>query len=114
MITLMNGLFGSSSGVYLVFKILYQNGIDLRTLFIAYTMLSILCFVRTVCLMPKMTFPFTIPINYEYGYAEIFANKDVEQTSDCLVKEQEVEKQLVEVDVVSKVGFIGLFILLLE
>ena len=52
-----------------------------------------------------MTFPFTIPINYEYGYAEVFANRDAEQTTDCLVKEQEVEKQLVEVDVVSKVGF---------
>ena len=56
-----------------------------------------------------MTFPFTIPVNYEYGYAEIFANKDAEQTTDCLVKEQEAEKQLVEVDVVTKVGFSNSF-----
>lgn len=48
----MNGLFGSSSGVYLVFKLMYQNlGIDLKTMFIAYTLLSLLCFARTVLLM---------------------------------------------------------------
>ena len=52
-ITLMNGLFGSSSGVYLVFKLLYQNGIPLSTLFIAYTILSLFCFVRTILLMSR-------------------------------------------------------------
>ena len=50
-------------------------GIDLNIIFMGYTILSILCFIRTILFMPKITFPFTIPDGYDYGYCEIIQNK---------------------------------------
>ena len=53
-------------------------GIDLNIIFMGYTILSILCFIRTILFMPKITFPFTIPDGYDYGYCEIIQNKVTE------------------------------------
>ena len=85
-------------------------GIDLNIIFMGYTILSILCFIRTILFMPKITFPFTIPDGYDYGYCEIIQNKVISiilsrlhiALTEILTKMLQIE--LVTIVVVAAVG----------
>ncbi|KAI5104927.1 solute carrier family 43 member 3 isoform X1, partial [Silurus meridionalis] len=66
-ITLYNGAFDSSSAVFLVVKLLYQNGFSLRTSLISLSCCSIVHLIRTFLLMPRRHIPYPLPENYTYG-----------------------------------------------
>uniref|UniRef100_A0A3B4B6H0 Uncharacterized protein n=1 Tax=Periophthalmus magnuspinnatus TaxID=409849 RepID=A0A3B4B6H0_9GOBI len=66
-ITLYNGAFDSSSAVFLIFKILYEQGVSLRTSFLALSLCSILHLTRTFLLMPRSHIPYPLPELYTYG-----------------------------------------------
>ena len=91
-ITIINGLFGSSSFIFLIFKWLYEGGMTLKMIFTIYTIISILClrfksfksllrkihsemtnwqpffgFFRTFLFMPRRITPFDIPSDYKFG-----------------------------------------------
>uniref|UniRef100_UPI0037E9A25A equilibrative nucleobase transporter 1-like n=1 Tax=Semicossyphus pulcher TaxID=241346 RepID=UPI0037E9A25A len=66
-ITLCNGAFDSSSSVFLLIKILYEQGISLRSSFLVLSLCSIIHLVRTFVLMPRTHIPYTLPQYYNYG-----------------------------------------------
>ena len=82
-ITILNGLFGSSSGVFLIFKMCYQNGISIQRIFVVYTFMSLFSFIRTFTLMPRRRIPFNVKSDYNFGICEMYKYK--EQSSEQLV-----------------------------
>ncbi|XP_061129988.1 solute carrier family 43 member 3a isoform X1 [Syngnathus typhle] len=66
-ITLYNGAYDSSSAVFLVMKVLHEQGISLRSSFLFLSLCSILHVVRTITLMPKTHIPYPVPQGYTYG-----------------------------------------------
>ncbi|XP_041640218.1 solute carrier family 43 member 3-like isoform X2 [Cheilinus undulatus] len=66
-ITLYNGAFDSSSAVFLLFKVLYEQDVSLRTSFLVLSFCSIIHLVRTFVLMPRTHIPYTLPQYYTYG-----------------------------------------------
>ncbi|XP_027874385.1 solute carrier family 43 member 3a [Xiphophorus couchianus] len=66
-ITFYNGAFDSSSGVFLIIKILHERGISLQSSFIALSLCSIIHLARTFLLMPKTHIPYPLPPRYTYG-----------------------------------------------
>ncbi|KAM4637081.1 equilibrative nucleobase transporter 1 isoform 2-T3 [Discoglossus pictus] len=66
-ITLYNGAFDSSSVIFLIVKILYQNGVSLRITFLVISSCSICHIIRTFFLMPKKHIPYPLPEGYHYG-----------------------------------------------
>ncbi|KAM4749873.1 solute carrier family 43 member 3a [Anableps anableps] len=66
-ITLYNGAFDSSSAVFLIIKILYEQGISLHSSFIALSLCSIIHVARTFLLMPRTHIPYPLPPYYTYG-----------------------------------------------
>ena len=68
-ITFLNGLFGSSTCVFLLFKYLYtQNIAELPTMFLCFTFMQFICYIRTFYLMPKESIPFKVSeiSNYDF------------------------------------------------
>uniref|UniRef100_A0A3B5LRX4 Uncharacterized protein n=1 Tax=Xiphophorus couchianus TaxID=32473 RepID=A0A3B5LRX4_9TELE len=59
-ITFYNGAFDSSSGVFLIIKILHERGISLQSSFIALSLCSIIHLARTFLLMPKTHIPYFV------------------------------------------------------
>lgn len=66
-ITLYNGAFDSSSAVFLLFKVLYEQDVPLRTSFLVLSSCSIIHLLRTFMLMPRTHIPYNLPQNYTYG-----------------------------------------------
>ncbi|KAG7328966.1 hypothetical protein KOW79_007140 [Hemibagrus wyckioides] len=66
-ITLCNGAFDSSSAVFLIVKLLYQDGVSLRYSLIFLSCCSAIHLIRTFLLMPRRHIPFPLPENYTYG-----------------------------------------------
>uniref|UniRef100_A0A8C8YY39 Solute carrier family 43 member 3 n=1 Tax=Prolemur simus TaxID=1328070 RepID=A0A8C8YY39_PROSS len=66
-ITLYNGAFDSSSAVFLIIKLLYEQGISLRASFIFLSVCSAWHVTRTFLLMPRGHIPYPLPPNYSYG-----------------------------------------------
>lgn len=66
-ITLYNGAFDSSSAVFLIIKLLYEQGISLRASFIFISACSVWHVGRTFLLMPRGHIPYPLPPNYSYG-----------------------------------------------
>ncbi|XP_077914123.1 equilibrative nucleobase transporter 1 isoform X2 [Halichoerus grypus] len=66
-ITLYNGAFDSSSAVFLVIKLLYEQGVSLRASFIFLSVCSAWHVGRTFLLMPRGHIPYPLPPNYSYG-----------------------------------------------
>ncbi|KAI4883265.1 hypothetical protein NFI96_015894 [Prochilodus magdalenae] len=66
-ITLYNGAFDSSSAVFLVVKLLYQDGVSLRASLIFLSSCSAAHLIRTFLLMPRSHIPYPLPENYNYG-----------------------------------------------
>ncbi|GAA6230324.1 solute carrier family 43 member 3-like [Lates japonicus] len=66
-ITLYNGAFDSSSAVFLIIKVLYEQGICLRSSFLVLSSCSIIHLMRTFLLMPRNHIPYPRPQYYTYG-----------------------------------------------
>uniref|UniRef100_A0A3B5APZ7 Solute carrier family 43 member 3-like n=1 Tax=Stegastes partitus TaxID=144197 RepID=A0A3B5APZ7_9TELE len=66
-ITLYNGAFDSSSAVFLIIKVLYEQGISLRSSFLFLSACSVIHVARTFLLMPRTHIPYTLPQCYTYG-----------------------------------------------
>ncbi|XP_014864608.1 PREDICTED: solute carrier family 43 member 3 [Poecilia mexicana] len=66
-ITFYNGAFDSSSGVFLIIKILHERGISLQSSFLALSLCSIIHVARTFLLMPRTHIPYPLPPRYTYG-----------------------------------------------
>ncbi|XP_066107638.1 equilibrative nucleobase transporter 1 [Saccopteryx bilineata] len=66
-ITLYNGAFDSSSAVFLIVKLLYEQGISLKASFIFLSVCSAWHVGRTFLLMPRGHIPYPLPPNYSYG-----------------------------------------------
>ncbi|XP_020566551.1 solute carrier family 43 member 3-like isoform X2 [Oryzias latipes] len=82
-ITIYNGAFDSSSAVFLLIKVLHEQGVSLRSSFLFLSICSIIHLMRTVLLMPKTHIPHPLPDSYTYGVNCGRANAyDVEQIDD--------------------------------
>ncbi|XP_026575502.1 solute carrier family 43 member 3 isoform X1 [Pseudonaja textilis] len=66
-ITLYNGAFDSSSAVFLIIKLLYEQGFSLRAMFFFMSACSVWHLVRTLFLMPRYHIPYPLPPGYTYG-----------------------------------------------
>ncbi|KAI1887890.1 hypothetical protein AGOR_G00195150 [Albula goreensis] len=66
-ITLYNGAFDSSSSVFLIFKVLHEAGISLRSSFLFMSGCSVIHLLRTFILLPKDHIPYPLPEGYTYG-----------------------------------------------
>ncbi|XP_008588775.1 PREDICTED: solute carrier family 43 member 3-like, partial [Galeopterus variegatus] len=66
-ITLYNGAFDSSSAVFLIIKLLYEQDVSLRASFIFLSVCSVWHVGRTFLLMPRGHIPYPLPPNYSYG-----------------------------------------------
>ncbi|KAF7236024.1 Solute carrier family 43 member 3 [Varanus komodoensis] len=66
-ITLYNGAFDSSSAVFLVIKLLYEQGLSLRSMFLFMSACSVWHLIRTFFLMPRHHIPYPLPPGYTYG-----------------------------------------------
>ncbi|XP_060133410.1 equilibrative nucleobase transporter 1 isoform X6 [Zootoca vivipara] len=66
-ITLYNGAFDSSSAVFLVIKLLYEQGLSLRIMFLFMSACSAWHLIRTFFLMPRSHIPYPLPPGYTYG-----------------------------------------------
>ncbi|XP_028618855.1 solute carrier family 43 member 3 [Grammomys surdaster] len=99
-ITLYNGAFDSSSAVFLIIKILYDQRISLRSSFIFLSVCSVWHVVRTLLLMPQGHIPYPLPPNYSYGLCSRFGTRKEEnkaaehetkelQSKECLSPKEE-------------------------
>ncbi|XP_042290326.1 solute carrier family 43 member 3a isoform X1 [Thunnus maccoyii] len=66
-ITLYNGAFDSSSAVFLIIKVLYEQGVSLHSSFFVLSFCSIIHLLRTFLLMPRAHIPYPLPQYYTYG-----------------------------------------------
>ncbi|AWP12050.1 putative solute carrier family 43 member 3 isoform 4 [Scophthalmus maximus] len=66
-ITLYNGAFDSSSGLFFVIKLSYECGVSLRAAFLFISACSVFHVIRTFFLMPKRFIPYPLPEHYTYG-----------------------------------------------
>ncbi|XP_038570292.1 solute carrier family 43 member 3a [Micropterus salmoides] len=66
-ITLYNGAFDSSAAVFLIIKVLFEQGISLHSSFLVLSFCSIIHLLRTFLLMPRTHIPYTLPQGYTYG-----------------------------------------------
>ncbi|XDV36663.1 hypothetical protein PO909_006403 [Leuciscus waleckii] len=66
-ITLYNGAFDSSSAVFLIVKLLFEDGVPLRWSFLFLSCCSVFHLFRTFVLMPRTHIPYPVPEDYSYG-----------------------------------------------
>ncbi|XP_047434486.1 equilibrative nucleobase transporter 1-like [Mugil cephalus] len=87
-ITLYNGAYDSSAAVFLIIKVLYEQGISLQTSFLILSLCSIIHLVRTFLLMPRTHIPYTLPPCYTYGVScGQTGSSNAEQTRDSTTEE---------------------------
>ncbi|KAM5141134.1 equilibrative nucleobase transporter 1 isoform 1-T3 [Mantella aurantiaca] len=91
-ITLYNGAFDSSSVIFLIVKVLYQNGISLRTLFLFFSCCSVIHILRTIFLLPKGHIPYPLPVGYNYGVSCVKDNAKKTESMDSSASPNEGEK----------------------
>ncbi|XP_070343478.1 equilibrative nucleobase transporter 1-like [Equus asinus] len=77
-ITLYNGAFDSSSAVFLVIQLLYEQGVSLRASFLFFSVFSVWHVGRTFLLLPRGHIPYPLPPNYHYGDSREEEKKTVE------------------------------------
>ncbi|CAL8356772.1 unnamed protein product [Boreogadus saida] len=66
-ITIYNGAFDSSSSVFLLVKVLYEQNISIQTSFLVLSFCSVIHLLRTFLLMPRTHIPYSPPSDYSYG-----------------------------------------------
>nr|XP_023509842.1 solute carrier family 43 member 3 [Equus caballus] len=89
-ITLYNGAFDSSSAVFLVIKLLYEQGVSLRASFLFFSVFSVWHVGRTFLLLPRGHIPYPLPPNYRYG---LCSGKDSREEEQKTVESKELEGQ---------------------
>ncbi|XP_053417546.1 equilibrative nucleobase transporter 1 isoform X1 [Nycticebus coucang] len=87
-ITLYNGAFDSSSAVFLIVKLLYEQGISLRASFIFLSVCSTWHVARTLFLMPRGHIPFPLPPNYSYGLCSGNAKEEKKEDGEPQTEEE--------------------------
>ncbi|XP_075698351.1 equilibrative nucleobase transporter 1 [Rhinoderma darwinii] len=97
-ITLYNGAFDSSSVIFLVVKVLYQNGITLQDLFLFISCCSVCHILRTIFLMPKAHIPFPVPADYRYGLDCAELSRKTSKSLNPSSGQQEGEKGQKKID----------------
>nr|XP_006214121.1 solute carrier family 43 member 3 [Vicugna pacos]XP_031546550.1 solute carrier family 43 member 3 [Vicugna pacos] len=80
-ITLYNGAFDSSSAVFLIIKLLYEQGISLKASFIFISVCSAWHVGRTFLLMPRGHVPYPLPPNYSYGLCSEDGPREAEESN---------------------------------
>ncbi|XP_051513897.1 equilibrative nucleobase transporter 1-like [Myxocyprinus asiaticus] len=66
-ITMYNGAFDSSSAVFLIIKLLFEDGVSLRGSFLFLSCCSVIHVFRTFVLLPCTRIPYPLPENFTYG-----------------------------------------------
>nr|XP_039273476.1 solute carrier family 43 member 3-like [Styela clava] len=74
-ITMMSGALDSSSFVFLMYKMLYDEGVSLNTIFHVTAWCTIFLWVRTFILLPRNHIPFPIKKDYQFGLADCKSRK---------------------------------------
>ncbi|ROK44361.1 Solute carrier family 43 member 3 [Anabarilius grahami] len=93
-ITLYNGAFDSSSAVFLVIKLLFEDGVSLRVSFLFLACCSIIHVFRTFVLMPRTHIPYPLPENYSYGVnCGVTRDYDVAKTNNKNIQTPESEEE---------------------
>ncbi|KAM4583595.1 equilibrative nucleobase transporter 1-like [Odontesthes bonariensis] len=86
-ITLYNGAFDSSAAVFLIIKVLHEQGVSLRSSFLVLSLCSIVHVARTFLLMPTTHIPYPLPQDYTYGVecgkANTYNVKQLERMRDA-------------------------------
>ncbi|XP_070343479.1 equilibrative nucleobase transporter 1-like [Equus asinus] len=95
-ITLYNGVFDSSSAVFLVIKLLYEQGVSLRASFLFFSVFSVWHVGRTFLLLPRGHIPYPLPPNYRYGFCfpGLCCGRDSREEEKKTVESKELEGQL--------------------
>ncbi|KAM3623136.1 uncharacterized protein V6R79_007476 [Siganus canaliculatus] len=92
-INLYNGAFDSSSAVFLIIKVTYQQGVSLRTSFLVLSVCSIIHLLRTFLLMPRAHIPYPLPQNFTYGVScrqgNTYTVEQCETTRDVVAASEE-------------------------
>uniref|UniRef100_A0A3Q2YUB8 Solute carrier family 43 member 3b n=2 Tax=Hippocampus comes TaxID=109280 RepID=A0A3Q2YUB8_HIPCM len=83
-ITIYNGAFDSSSGVFVLVKLAYESGIPLKASFLFLATGSIYHILRTIFLFPRTSIPYPPPDHYKYGKS----NKTVQSDFQMPVEEK--------------------------
>ncbi|KAM8813958.1 equilibrative nucleobase transporter 1 [Rhynchonycteris naso] len=81
-ITLYNGAFDSSSAIFLIVKLLYEQGISLKASFIFLSVCSAWHVGRTFLLMPRGHIPYPLPPNYSYGLCSRSSTREKKKTPE--------------------------------
>ncbi|XP_039100953.1 solute carrier family 43 member 3 [Hyaena hyaena] len=81
-ITLYNGAFDSSSAVFLIIKLLHEQGVSLKASFIFLSVFSAWHVGRTFLLMPRGHIPYPLPSNYSYGLCSGNDTREEEKTAE--------------------------------
>ncbi|XP_034038069.1 solute carrier family 43 member 3-like isoform X2 [Thalassophryne amazonica] len=66
-ITLYNGAFDSSAGLFLIIKILYEAGVPFKVSLLFIASCSVIHLLRSFFLMPRTFIPYPLPEGYTYG-----------------------------------------------
>ena len=74
MIGLINGIFGASAGIFLIFKMLYQSDLQLqlKDMLIAYACLSSIIWIKTFFLSPILFVELNLDGTYSIFQNSIF------------------------------------------
>ncbi|XP_076818665.1 equilibrative nucleobase transporter 1-like [Clavelina lepadiformis] len=98
-ITLLNGALDSSSFVFLLIKLAYENGIDLTTIFVFFSCCTLFLWIRTFILMPRMHIPFPLPKKgIEYGLKDCRSKKQSDEHTLSNKEEEREEMMSADVD----------------
>ncbi|KAM4603929.1 equilibrative nucleobase transporter 1-like [Polymixia lowei] len=93
-ITLYNGAFDSSSAVFLITKVLYEQEISLQSSFFVLSICSIMHLLRTFLLMPRTHIPYPLPEYYTYGVgfgkANTYNVEEFEATRTAMMPKEEL------------------------
>ncbi|XP_049747938.1 equilibrative nucleobase transporter 1 isoform X2 [Elephas maximus indicus] len=96
-ITLYNGAFDSSSAVFLILKLLYEQGVSLRASFLFLSVCSAWHVGRTFLLMPRGHIPYPLPPNYHYGLCSENGSAEEKKAPEPEKMERQ-SRELVSVD----------------
>uniref|UniRef100_F6Q966 Solute carrier family 43 member 3 n=1 Tax=Ciona intestinalis TaxID=7719 RepID=F6Q966_CIOIN len=82
--SLIIGAYDGSAAVALVLKSVYDQGISVQAIFIAYSLLSVFSVTRTLFLTPKYRFPRNVPADIVYGIRELNCCSESPQSPENL------------------------------
>ncbi|XP_054647106.1 equilibrative nucleobase transporter 1-like isoform X1 [Dunckerocampus dactyliophorus] len=98
-ITIYNGAFDTSSGVFIIIKFIYEAGISLQASFLFLAACSVMHVLRTVFLFPRTFIPYPLPEDYTYGVScrKKKAKESQQVTSQTTTEEEPPAKDKPEI-----------------